>query len=204
MPKDPKQFILNSKKHLSAISSAVRQEILDVLSQMGAVSVAELAQTLGRPADALYYHLKILAQAGIVLTAGHRMVDGKKEALFSAAGEDVRIDYAAARKLGEKPLAEIAGSILRLSNRDFRRALRDDEIETGGPGRELWAARKTAWLTQEELAMVNEKIGQLLTQFSRPKRVGNLYGITVLLTPVNRKRSKQKVRRKSVKSKEEQ
>jgi predicted transcriptional regulator len=43
---------------LAALATAARQEIVDVLEQMGTVSVAEMAGALGRPADALYFHLR--------------------------------------------------------------------------------------------------------------------------------------------------
>jgi len=64
------RFIIQDKKQLTALTSSARQEIVDVLSQMRTVSVGELAATLGRPADALYYHLRVLKQAGLVLRAG--------------------------------------------------------------------------------------------------------------------------------------
>ena len=36
------------------------------------VSVAELAAARGRPADSLYYHLRVLTRVGLVLGAGTR------------------------------------------------------------------------------------------------------------------------------------
>jgi hypothetical protein len=59
--------------------------------------------------------------------------------------------------------------------------LKDDQ----GPHRELWALRKTGWLTQNQLEEVNEYIARLIKRMARDKRNGRLYGITVLLTPLD-------------------
>jgi predicted transcriptional regulator len=46
-------YTIYGKKELRALASFARQEIIDVLAQMGTVSAPELAQALGRPADTL-------------------------------------------------------------------------------------------------------------------------------------------------------
>jgi hypothetical protein len=80
----------------------------------------------------------------------------------------------------------MASSMLRLGIRDFKEAVRDKEIAVGGPQRELWSARKTGRLTQKDLMRVNRLIKELLASASPGSEKGQLYGITVLLTPVNR------------------
>ncbi|MGH9702882.1 MAG: winged helix-turn-helix domain-containing protein, partial [Candidatus Acidiferrales bacterium] len=74
--------LIRSETQLAALAAAARQEIVDVLEQMGTVSVAELAAALGRPADALYFHLRALTRAGLVRKTGYRARPGGKEALF--------------------------------------------------------------------------------------------------------------------------
>lgn len=51
-------YFVRGKRQLAALAAAARQEVVDVLAEMGSVSVAELAAALGRPADALYFHLR--------------------------------------------------------------------------------------------------------------------------------------------------
>jgi predicted transcriptional regulator len=161
-------YTIYGKKELRALASFARQEIIDVLAQMGTVSAPELAQALGRPADTLYYHLRILHKAGLVETVGSRVRDGRTEALYHA--RNLNIDYEASRRSNEKELTGMASSMLRL----------------GGPQRELWSARKTGRLTQKDLMRVNRLIKELLASASPGSEKGQLYGITVLLTPVNR------------------
>jgi predicted transcriptional regulator len=181
-------YVIASKKQLTALTSASRQEILDVLMQMGAASVAELAATLGRPPDALYYHLRILLRAGLVENAGNRKTGRRQEALFRAIARDLRIDYDLARRSQEKTLTAVVGSMLRLGIRDFRHAIRNESVIVSGKHRELWATRKTGWLTKSDLHGILESIERLGRSVARPSGRGQLYGVTILLTPLNRRR----------------
>src|SRR5258708_3778839 len=85
--------VIRGARQLAALAAAARQEIVDVLEQMGTVSVAELAAALGRPADALYFHLRALARAGLVRRAGHRARSGRQEALYRTVKPELRLGY---------------------------------------------------------------------------------------------------------------
>ena len=67
------------------------------------------------------------------------------------------------------------------------RVLEGGEVEVTGPRRDLWAMRKSGWLTPAQVLEVNRLIGAMARTF-RPSRRGRLYGITVLLTPLERRR----------------
>jgi DNA-binding transcriptional ArsR family regulator len=182
--------MIDSKKQLTALASAARQEIFDVLEKMGTVPVSELAATLGRPADALYYHLRILRKAGLVEEVQTRMEAGRRESLFRIAGADRRIDYEASRRKGSRALTAIVSSMLRLGIRDFRRAIEDKDVVVSGDRRELWALRRTGWIAPEDLAEINKSMERLGNKVLKPRGPGELYGITILLTPLNRRRGK--------------
>jgi hypothetical protein len=117
---------------------------------------------------------------------GSRVRERRTEALYHA--RNLNIDYDISRRTNEKELVAVARSMLRLGIRDFTDAVRDREIVVGGPQRELWSARKTGRLTQKDLTRVNRLIQELLGSVSPGSEEGQLYGITVLLTPANRLR----------------
>jgi predicted transcriptional regulator len=188
MPQLKSLYVIGSKKQLTAITSAARQEILDVLTQMGTVSITEMAATLGRPPDALYYHMRILLRAGLVETVGSRPTERRPEKLFRTIARDLRINYELSRPHSGRALIAIVGSMLRLGIRDFRDSIRNQSVIVSGKHRELWAARKTGWLTKRDLTKVVESIEQLGRSVARPSGRGQLYGITILLTPLNRRR----------------
>jgi len=181
--------LVQDRKQLAALASAVRQEIVDALSQMGTVPVSELAATLGRPADALYYHLHALKKAGLVVHAGYR--EGvRKEELIHVASSDLKLLYKPGKGGNSKQIIAIAGSMLRLGIRDFGQAIQDEGVSVTGPGRELWALRRTGRLTAEELPSVNRAIEELARTVAKPNGKGRLYGITILLTPLDHRARK--------------
>jgi DNA-binding transcriptional ArsR family regulator len=183
MKSDGNAYVVRNERQLAALASSARQEIIDVLSQMGTVSVAELASALGRPADSLYYHLKVLKEIGLVVAAGNREHGNRKEELLRAVSSDLRLQYDIGRE--RRKITAIASSMLRLGIRDFRSSIQSSKVKLSGPGRELWALRKTGWLTSQEIGRVNQRIEGLANDVSKPRGRGRLYAITVLLTPLD-------------------
>lgn len=187
--------IVRNHKGLAALVSAARLEVADALAEMGTVSVAELAATLGRPADSLYFHLRALVRAGLARRAGYRLHGGRKEALFETVADELKLDYRQRRKANRKAVSAIVASVLRLGIRDFRRAFHEageGTVAVSGPHRELWALRKAGRLSPAQIAGINRSIRRLLGAMAKPKGEGRLYAITVLLTPVDRERKSAK------------
>lgn len=180
-------YVIRGKRQMRALAAATRQEIVDVLPRMGTVSVAELAAALGRPADSLYFHLRILQRVGLVRRAGSRPAARRQEALFRAVGPEMSLAYRPGKKGNVKEVNAIIASMLRLGIRDFRKAHQDPDAIISGPHRELWAARRTAWLSRSQVARVNRYIHKLMNEMAAPGRAGRLYSVTVALTPLARR-----------------
>ena len=161
-------YIIRSKRQMRALAASTRQEIVDVLPRMGTVSVAEIATALRRPADSLYYHLRILKRVGLVLDAGYRMLNGRREALFSAVAPELSLRYELGKKGNGREVNAIIASMLRLGMRDFRNSFETGEAAVSGPGRELWALRTTGWLTREQVGEVNRYIRKLMEIAAEP------------------------------------
>jgi DNA-binding transcriptional ArsR family regulator len=192
MDKVKRRHIIRTEKQLAVLASAARQEIVDVLAEMGTVSVAEIAATLGRPADALYFHLRALKRAGLVEQLGDRSRGGRKEALFRTVARELWLHYEPGSKANRRGVTAIISSMLRLGIRDFRRAFQEPRVMVSGPQRELWAVRKTGRLSLAQVASVNQSIERLKQAVSKPHGRGRLYGITVLLTPLDHRRRESK------------
>lgn len=197
MTKVASSHVIRTEKQLAALISAARQEIVDVLAQMGTVSVAEIAATLGRPADALYFHLRALKKAGLVRQVGYRSRGGRKEALFRTVAPELRLRYEPRSDTNRRAVSAIVSSMLRLGIRDFRRAFQQTDVIVSGAQRELWALRKTGRLSPAEIANANRSIERLTRSVSKPHGRGRLYGITVLLTPLDHRRRESKRSTKS-------
>ena len=177
--------LISRPEQLRALVSPVRQEIVDVLSRMGAASLAEIAAVLGRPADGLYYHVRRLEKVGLVLPAGSRANGGRPEALFRCVATQLRLPYKTSPKGHLEAVTSIVSSMMRLGIRDFRRAASRTGYRLRGPRRELWALRATGWLNPKDVGDVNARIQGLNDAVSRPKAKGTLYAVTILLTPLD-------------------
>jgi len=99
--------------------SPVRQEIVDGLLSRGRMSAADIAAAIGRPAGALYFHLRALERAGLARRAGLRRRGRRKEALLRTVAFELKVRYAPASAANRPRLAAIVASMLRLGVRDF-------------------------------------------------------------------------------------
>ena len=191
MPPTSQKYLIRSPKQMAALRAPTRQEIVDVLAPMGAASAAELAVALGRPADALYYHLRILRDVGLIVDAGERSTGTRREALYRTVGSGVTLSYEPGKRGNGKHVSPIIGAMLRLTERDFAQCLRDADTVVEGEQRELWAGRTTGWLTEQQLAGVNRHIARLLqASLKAPSPKGRLFGLTVVLTPLDHRARK--------------
>ena len=170
---------------MRVLASPVRQELLDALSQLGSASLVELGAVLGRPADGLYYHVRLLERVGLIRAAPARIRGGRREALFRAGARRYAMRYASAPASTEQAVNGVIASMLRLGIRDFRRALANGGNRLDGPVRDLWALRTVGWLRSAQVRKVNRAIHDLWRDVSRHDRGGRLYAVTVLLTPLD-------------------
>lgn len=179
--------------HLRALASPVRQELIDLLVRAGPASAAELGRLIQRPADGLYYHLRALQRVGLVTSAGIRASAGRREELFRAVHRQPTLRHDPSPGGNSPGVIGIVSSMLRLGIRDFKKGAASPDVRTHGPKRELWALRVTGWLTPSELAEANRQIRTLHEVPGKRSPKGKLYGITILLTPLeHRGRKKQR------------
>src|SRR5437764_14687831 len=77
---------------------------------------------------------------------------------------------------------------------DFRLAAAMGGVRVSGPALELWAIRATGWLSQSQVAEVNRRMRSLRQGVARPPGKGRLFGITILLTPLDHRARKPQTR----------
>lgn len=176
---------VRSARELAALASGARQELVDALQVLGPCSIAELGAHLGRAPDSLYYHVRLLAKAGLVLERGTRQSGAREETLYDVPGRLV-LDVEPRTARERRSLVALVSSALRLAERELRAALEDGAaIFRRGPTRNAWGARTKGWLTREELARVREHLeaASALVANARPRRGARLCSLTFVLTP---------------------
>lgn len=176
MPKKTKQFdarAISDPAHIRLLASPVRQELADTLASLGGeATVTSLAEQLGRPADGLYYHLQLLAEAGLVheqqSTTGDRVFR-----LAGAAQSPLRLSYELASDDARKALSSYVRGLVQVAKSDFEAGMTLEGVGAEGKRRQLWAARNKGWVSAAELEEVNsllERLCELVSQTRGPSR----------------------------------
>jgi DNA-binding transcriptional ArsR family regulator len=183
-------------EEIELLASPVRIEIVDTLEAMGgAVSVAELALQMGRPADGLYYHLRQLARGGLI--EEEAAAEGRRYRSRTRPGDRLRLRYRPGATANACAVGRVAASGLRVAERDFRRALADPDTIVEGPQRELWAARGKGWVSPAELAEINRLLARLMDLLQQPgvPGEGTLVSLLWVLAPLEPKSARRGVGR---------
>jgi DNA-binding transcriptional ArsR family regulator len=177
---------IRDRAQVEVLASPVRQEVADGLQAIGPCSIAALAELLGRAPDSLYYHVRKLEKAGLVVARGTRDTGRRAEALYDVPGRLV-LDHVPRTKRERGALLDVVGSALRIGERDYRAALESGRAETArGPRRNAWGGRVKGWLTPAEFAAVRAHVEALTELYSRGrKRPGaELHAIAYVLAPL--------------------
>ena len=86
-----------------------------------------------------------------------------------------------------RAMAKVVATMVRSAERSFRRAFAPGLAEVRGPHRNLRAGRRTAWLTADELRVLNGYVERIHALFARgrPQRPGaRLHEFTYVLAPI--------------------
>jgi DNA-binding transcriptional ArsR family regulator len=172
---------------IAALSTPIRQDIVDTIDALGTCSVAELATVLGRPADSLYYHVKALRRAGLIMVAVTER-GGRSEMRLSIDGHP-SIRYQPAQSANREVVLRVVSAMLRNARRQFARGFRQDVAVVQGAYRNLWAGRIRGSLSRNDLHEVNRLLTTLIRTFRRPRPTEpNLYELTFVLAPTRMRR----------------
>lgn len=138
-----------------------RQDIVDRLLAFGPASVKELAQQLGARPSALYHHVRLLLEAGLVVVAETRVLNRKREQVYAAPARAIRLRLL----LGDAESQAAAQAFVRVLGRqisdDFNLGLARDSARTGGPDRNVGVRRVMGSPDAATLARINRKLEEI-------------------------------------------
>jgi len=188
-PKPPRNVVLKSRQQLEAIVSPLRIEIIERLKDDSPRSIADIARQMSRPANSITYHVRKLAAAGVLAPTGTRRTAGRDETLYALAGGRIGIGFRAGSRAGLDAAVRSSASILRLAEREVRRALlalRDGDYAAANhpPIRRLRAT-----LTEEEAGSLQRKFDSIhrwLAKRGRRKEGSGArtHAVTIVAVPV--------------------
>lgn len=114
---------------LRCFQSPARVAMYGAMRSLGPSSIRELASHVGSRPDALYYHMRLLIEAGLAIPLEPRERKGRKEAVYDVAGGPYDLDELMAdHEYREAALASMQG-ISRHAMRTLKRAVNRVETE---------------------------------------------------------------------------
>ncbi|WP_344697348.1 helix-turn-helix domain-containing protein [Sphingomonas rosea] len=180
--------LIRDRVQIRLLSSPVRQEIVDTLAALGGeADVSSLAEHLGRPADGLYYHLRSLAQGGLIREI--RRDGGRLFALVGEGKTPLRLVYDLSPDGNGAALKEFVKGLLHVAGRDFETAVESGSAVVAGTRRELWASRNKGWLAPQDIQEVNALLLRLSELTSQPRSAGRdrLVSVAFMMSPIDPK-----------------
>lgn len=186
MTKRARTAWISDGAQIEAMISPVRQAIIDRIEALGPSSVAELAQSLDRPADALYYHVRTLLRVGLLVEAGSRATARRDEAVYDFPRRRWHIAYDLDDPANVEAVRKATASLLRQAGRDFEGGLDHPAAVVRGTLRNLWSLRLEARLHRDELREINRHLQAILDILRKPRRGGrgSLFSLSWVLAPL--------------------
>ena len=159
-------YVVKSHKQLLALASPGREDIIDAVAVLGPCGVTELAKFLGRSRHALYYHVRVLRDRGLLKET---LVDGKgvkPTAHYDLPGRPVLVPYDLSSPRTRRAVIALGRARFRTGQRGFVRACSSDTAVVQGPRRNLWVAHWKGWLTEKDIEKANRLLSELVDVFT--------------------------------------
>ncbi len=186
-----KSLTIRREDQRRAFASPLRMELMGLFVDREPLSVADMAERMGRPASAIHYHVRVLEDAGLLQKQGERPKSRRPEALYLPVADVFLLEQGDA---GSKNTSDAAmktmTAALRMAERDMQAALQDPNAKSEGPHRNVLGIRFHCRLSKKELAELNRHlrgIDKMLAQSqkrSRPAPDDAFVSLTMALAPL--------------------
>lgn len=180
--------VLDRAAQVRAVSGLVPHQIVSVMERVPRCTVAELAEHTGIPAGSLYYHVRKMKRAGVLLEHEKRSTGGRQEVVYELAGSEVVFDPEASGPGFVKALCRSVRTRLRFVERAYLRALeRRGKRDRSGRHR-LSLAQHNARLGAAQRAELFRRIRELeqfVIESDDPRR-SDFVNVTIAVVPIER------------------
>lgn len=185
---DTSVYIIKDLDQLEVLKSPLRDRICDVVCQAGELTAQEIAKRLGIRPTAIYSHLDLLVEVGL-LTEGEQVRTNKNFARsFGAPAKYMRFDRESKNPQVQEAISAILSSQLRQAAREYESATHStngsSQAETG-----LGIAWLTGWLDSKSISRAKVLLDELdeLFMIDEPGPGKTLFALTYVARPVEKK-----------------
>jgi len=163
--------MLRTEEQRRAIASPLRLELLGLFVDRKPLSVAEIAQRMGRPATAIHYHVRVLEKAGLLRREGRKRSARRPEVLYLPVADAFKMEH---RRDAPDETAAAALKTLsmafRIAERDMQAALTNPNSKSSGPYRNVYGGRMHCRLSKQDLAELNRHLRAIEKMLFRANR----------------------------------
>ena len=174
-----------SATQLRCLESPVRIEIYEAIRSIRRVTVAELAEHLGRTVHSLYYHVNAMVGAGLIRVTEYRRSGKKDEAVYEAVSDRLVFDKSTSNPAYRESLIRSVRVALRKAEREHARSR-----QARTPGEDFGLLRLKARLKEEDAREFQKKLESLGKWVRRRDQEpgeteANEYSVTCLFVPLS-------------------
>jgi hypothetical protein len=188
----PKLWSVGEPRRLSALASPVRIELVGAFQTRGPSSIRELSVELGRPADGLYHHVRILLKAGLIVETSRRKVGRQSEAVYELVAARIGGALDSASPRGKAAVTRAGSAAMRLAAREFAAAIEADAVTCVGGLPNARTSRQRGRLTADGLKRLHRLLAQIerLLAKENQRKQGQLHSLTIVLAPLSKPRGR--------------
>lgn len=167
--------VVEDPAQVRAIFHPLREVLLELLLERAA-SVQELAAAVERPKSSVAYHVKVLADAGLLKVVRMRMVRGREESFYGRTARLFSVGSIRVEPSDDSP------GFFDAAARDAEAVIRDDDFR--GLTRYAWIAPSQA---AEFWSRVMDLVGEY-TQLPRTSEGADAYALLTAMYPTRHPR----------------
>jgi DNA-binding transcriptional ArsR family regulator len=180
--------LLLNRRQTATIISPARLEVVEAIAALGRASARELAVYLGRPPGAIYHHVRVLEQAGVIAEVGRRG-PRRPEAIYAPVATRLAVPAGMSPEADRQALQTIR-AVLRQAGRDVDAAFARGAATLKG---RFHGAQFSAALKPRDVKRVLALLAELDDLLRRAKRVrprptDEVFRWTSVFVPLERRR----------------
>lgn len=126
-----KDLLIHKPSQVRALSSPVRQSIVNAIKRLGRASIRELAAELGRAPSSLYYHMKKLEQAKLIHEVEVRETARRPEVVYALVAGRILLKAHTGSDALKRELDRLVRSHLRSMERALLKHLVGAQVDPG-------------------------------------------------------------------------
>lgn len=158
----PDRYEIVDPAQLEMLTSMRRHDIGDRLGMSAPMSVKELARAIGAQPSALYHHIDAMLRAGLIVEAGSRVVNRKREVLYGTPAKQMRLVEALADPKNKDVMNRMVAAMSRQTARDFAAGADLPSKVVEGDARNYRFFRLLGRPTPDQVARINACIGEVI------------------------------------------